>query len=803
MKWYILVVLFFAIGFANAQRYTINGLVNNSAGESVAYVNVSILDMPSMGTSTNLKGEYTFQLEEGSYTLVYNITGYKTLKYPIIVSKNATLSPVIIEQDETEFVGVKVSLKKVDRSEEIIKQVIANKLKYLYTTSYSNEAYIKATLVNQVVPNKKDTLDSLSMPDITMAEIHLKTFFSSPNKIKEERKAVVLRGNTQDLFYLSHTEGDFNFYKNLIQVPALSESPLLSPISNSGLIAYKYKWMGVFYENDIKYYKIKVSPGLLGNALFSGELVIQDSTWSIKSLSLVAPKYHTPEYDFFEVNQTYGFELGKYHLMRQEFNYQTGSKKNHTNGKTIVVYSNFEDSVVLNKRFFNNELSSTAQEAYEKDSLYWQGIRKEPYSPLEIAFIRKSDSLVALKSQKFWQDSVDAVYNKITMKKLFLFGQGNYNRSNERTWSFKPLVFLYQPLYIAGPRVDYWVGYNKESKNKKEFNAFVRANMGTINKDLKGSVSLSRLYNPFKRASYSMSFGSDFGIINPFESWIRLFSRANFYVHDFASFSHRKEIINGLYVGLGTEFSNRRSVSNLTFDSRGDSLWGGNTDIIDFSFYQALYFSTYISYVPFQKYVREPYQKLILGSVWPELSIRYRKGVPVFGSVVDFDYLEFGIEHDLKVGLLGNTKYRFVSGEFLQSRDLRIVDYKFQRRAGPVFFTNPLFSFQGIDSTYNTLQRFYEFHYLHRFNGALINKVPLLKKLNIIEVAGAGFLYTKERNFKYVEAFVGIEKVIRFWNERFKLGVFLVAAQSNLYSYRPQLKFTIEAYDKVRNKWPY
>ena len=106
MKWLILVVVFFNLVTTNAQRYTIKGLVNNSAGESVAYVNVSILDMPSIGTSTNLKGEYTFQLEEGSYTLVYNITGYKTLKYPIIVSKNATLSPVIIEQDETEFVGV-------------------------------------------------------------------------------------------------------------------------------------------------------------------------------------------------------------------------------------------------------------------------------------------------------------------------------------------------------------------------------------------------------------------------------------------------------------------------------------------------------------------------------------------------------------------------------------------------------------------------------------------------------------------------------------------------------------------------
>lgn len=790
-------------GSIYAQRYSVKGQVNNSAGESIAYVNVSIQELPGMGTTTNLNGEFSLKLEKGSYTLVYDIMGFKTLRYPIVVNKNVTLNAVILEQDEAEFSGVKITMKKNDRSEEIIRLVIANKLKYLYTHSYSNEAYIKSTLINESLKSNRDSIDSLKMQNFTMAEIHLKTFFSSPNKIKEERKGVLLRGNTQDLFYLSHTDGDFNFYKNLIQVPALSETPFLSPISNSGLVAYKYKWLGVFYEDNIKYYRIKVSPGMLGNSLFSGELTVQDSTWSIKSLSLVAPKYHTPEYDYFEVRQEYNFVKGKYYLTRQEFNYQTGTKKQFTKGKTIVYYSNFEDSIVVGKRFFNNELSSTAKEAYEKDTNYWQEIRKEPYSNTEIAFIRKSDSLIALKSQKSWQDSTDKVFNKITLKKLFLFGQGHYVRAKEMNWFFKPLLFVYLPFYIAGPRVDYWVSFNKTSKNKKEFNSFVRTNMGTINKDLKGNISVSRLYNPFKRASYSIGVGSDFGIINPFESWIRIFSRSNFYVHDFINLTHRQEIFNGFYLGMGTEYSNRRSVRNLSFDTRGDSLWGGNTDIIDFNYYKALYFSAYLSYVPFQKYIREPYQKMILGSKWPELFLRYRKGLPIMGSVVDFDYLEMGIEHDLKVGLVGNTKYRFVSGEFLQSRDLRIVDYKFQRRAGPIFFTNPLFSFQGIDSTYNTLKRFYEFHYLHRFNGALINKVPIIKKLNIIEVVGAGFLYTKERNLRYVEAFVGFEKVIRFWNERFKIGVFFVAAQSNLYTYNPQFKFTIEAYDKVRNKWPY
>ena len=65
------------------------------------------------------------------------------------------------------------------------------------------------------------------------------------------------------------------------------------------------------------------------------------------------------------------------------------------------------------------------------------------------------------------------------------------------------------------------------------------ANYGVLNKDLKGSVNFSRLYNPFNRGSFNASIGSDFGVINPFNSWIKGFSRSNFYAHDFANIFHR------------------------------------------------------------------------------------------------------------------------------------------------------------------------------------------------------------------------------------------------------------------------
>jgi hypothetical protein len=770
--------------------------------EPIPLVEVSVQNNGVLNTKTDYRGHYSIKIAEGTYELVFKLQGFKTLKMPVTVSYANIVQNCVLEPLEKDIKGYKVSAKKVDRSEEIIQNVINGKSRFMNPPAFSVEAYIKAGETETRKKPKSDTTP-IATNQLNVAEVFLTYHFSPPNKIKEERNGVDIRGQKEGLFFLTHTDGQFNFYKNLLEVPAISESPILSPISNSGMIAYKYKMLKIYVENGIRYYRIKVSPGLLGNALVTGEMVIQDSIWAIKSLKLSLPKYHMAEYDFFEVSQTFQIKDTTYLLEKMEFQYNAKFGKSKRSGRTAVYYSGYQLNRVFPKRFFNNELSATSQEAYERDTSYWSQIRKETLSKEELTYIRKTDSFKAVFAQKSWQDSSDSVFNKITFKKLLFTGQGLYKRTEERKVFFKPLVFIYTPFYLAGPRFSYWVSYSKTYKNKKFFSVVPTANYGVLNKDLKGSVNFSRLYNPFNRGSLNASIGSDFGVINPFNSWIKGFSRSNFYAHDFANIFHRVELFNGFYVGMGAEYSNRRSIASMKFDAQGDSLWGGNVQTTPFSPYKALYATFGLYYVPFQKYIREPYQKLILGSKWPEISARYRKGIKGIGSVIDFDYLEFVAEQELKIGLAGVSKYRVVSGEFLNARDLRLVDYKFQRAIGPGFFANPLYSFQSLDSSFYTLKRFYEAHYLHRFNGALINKIPILKKVNISECIGGGFLVTKERNLKFFEAYVGIEKVIRLWRERIRVGVFYVANINNQFAVQPQFKFTIEVYDKINNRWPY
>lgn len=803
MKVLCLILTALFSGLAYGQWYKIQGTVSNQAHEPLALVEVSVENQAVLNTKTDFNGHYSIQLTEGSVVLIFTLPGFKTLKMPVTVNFQSLTQDVILEADGEALKGYKVSAKKIDRSEEIIRQVIANKSKHLEWPACTYKAYIKALESETTTKKKSDTSKVRTIDqDLGLAEIHTQVY-QSPQGFKEERLAVDLRGQTSGLFYLRLAEGTFNFYNNLIKIPGLSEAPILSPISHSGLLAYKYKMIKTFVADGVKYHRIKVSPGIMANALFTGELIIQDSTWTIASIDVFYPKYQLSEYDVFQIKQTHQAVQGNMVLKQMELIYKANYGKSKSSGRTIVYYSDYEFNKVFSKRFFNNEISATKDSAYERDSNYWQQIRKEPLSLNELRFLRRTDSLKALYAQKTWQDSVDSVVNKITIKKVFLTGQTFYNRSKEQSWYFKPLAFAYLPVYVAGERIDYWVGYSRIFKDKTTLDVFPRINYGLLNKDLKGSLSVSRLYDPFRRARYSINAGSDFGIINPYNSWIRNFARSNFYAHDYVFASHRQELINGLYLNLGIEWANRRSIANMTFDSRGDSLWGGNTQTIAFKGYRAFYTNITLSYTPFQKYIREPKQKLILGSRWPEFYVNYRKGMPTLASSINFDYLEYGLSQELKLGTAGVSKYRVLSGAFVNAKALQYVDYRFQRAVGPIFFANPMFAFQSLDSSFYTLNRFLEGHYLHRFNGALINKVPLVKKLNIIECVGGGFLFTQERNLKFFEAYAGVEKVIRLWKERIRIGLFYVANFNNQFSYQPQFKFTIETYDKVKNSWPY
>jgi hypothetical protein len=804
----------------SAQYFNLSGKITNNKLEPLALVSVKIKGFPN-GTVTREDGTYELKLEEGEYDLVISMLGFKPQVINLVLRKDYVQNIILEAEEAKNLSEVVVRGKTRDRSEEIIRNVIRHKDEILAAAgAYSCTVYIKATQEDSSAlrhkKNKKSLKDSLKLNNanadlqkMSMAEISLRYDHESDNRVKEERTGVAKRGNPESLFYLSQTEGDFNLYNNLIKTPALSVVPFLSPVSYSGFAAYKYKMISIKQQGNRKLYTISIKPRQLSNVTVEGEITIIDSAWVILSSRFTLPPFHIPEYDVFEINQQYSFVDNKaWMITRQQFTYFSKTNKGKVSGETIASYKDFEFNKIFPRKYFGTEVSATTQEAYERDSSFWQKTRTEPLTSKEIRFIQYRDSIHRVMTSKGYLDSIDRITNKITWKKLLLTGLTQYNREKERTWILPPVTGLYELFQFGGARLAASGSYLKTYKSRK--NIFITADIsyGFRNKDVNGGIQLNRMYNPFNRGFYHIELDRDFQYIYEGDAWVNMIKRNNFYLNNALSFGHGLEIANGLFFYTDLELALRRSLSNYKTNSKVDSLFGNvldNNQAIAFDPYNAVYGKIRLQYTPYQRYIREPKEKIILGSKWPTFYVSWRKGIPgIMKSKVDFDYLEFGIEQELKLGITGVSKYKIISGSFLNTKDLRVIDYKFQRRGDPWLFMNPQEAFQSLDSTFPLFKRFYQGHYLHEFNGAILNKIPFLKKLQLREIAGAGFLIAPERELRYAEVFMGVERVFKWpFDPRFKLkmGVYLIGSAANQFRNPIQFKVGFMSWDKKRNKW--
>jgi hypothetical protein len=824
MKNYILLILLFFTAFTvNAQSFKVYGKVTNNKLEPLAFANIQLKEQQS-GIMTKEDGSYEMNLEVGQYTMVISIIGYKTQVVNLLVNKDYEQNIILDEDTVTSTMeDVVIRFRVKDRSEEIMRNVIRNKDNITSASpAYSAKVYIKA-IQQDSATRKRDRgkIDSMAFhnPDadlqgMAMTEVLLHVDYSGSNKLKEERLGVTSHGNAANLFYLSATDGDFSFYNNLIKVPSISETPFLSPVSYSGLLAYKFKMIKTERKDGHRIFTISVKPRQISNATVEGEITILDSTWAILHTRFSFPQYHLPEFDFFEVDQQYEFVQNKaWMITRQQFNYYQKAGAHRLSGQTLVTYSDYELNKNFERNHFGTEVSATAQTAYEKDSSFWQTVRTTPLTDKEVRLIRFRDSIFRATHTVAYLDSIDRVNNRITLPKLGIFGQTFYNRAKERTIVLPPLIALYEPFQFGGGRIHPAIYYYKRYTSKKDITFYADLSYGLRNHDINGSVRLKRMYNPFNRGYYKIELNRDFDMIYSGDAWINQVNRSNYFMNNYFALAHGLEVANGLYVHTEIDYALRRSLVGYETNPKADSILDNLGGVFANSGNQPKYFDPFnaaygritVKYTPGQKYIREPKEKVILGSKWPTVFVTLNKGFPsIFNSKADFDYLEFGLEQEIHLGLLGNLRYTVKSGKFITQRDLKLLDYHWERRGDPFLFMNPDEAFQALDSTFPLFQRFYQAHAVHEFNGALINKIPLLKKLQLREILGGGFLIAPERDLKYAELFAGIERVFKWpFNPltKFKLGVYVVGSVANQFNNPIQFKVGLTTWDKKRNKW--
>ena len=818
MKYLVIITLFvlLVIPCYGQEYFVIRGYVTDETATPIEGAYVRAVDL-GIGTITNEKGQYEIQLVEGIHRLSFSHIGYKTQSYDIPSNQNKTLN-ISLVLDNRELAMVEVSNKRKDLSYVIMSKVIANKKVYenQFTTQKRN-IYVKSVeKTTNKNPKKQDDQPDVkkldepsnksnndSVPKLNLFEADFVQHIKLPNGFKEEKNAAKKLGDQQSLFFVSTTDANFDFNKNLIRIKKLGDNAYVSPISNTAFISYRYKLLGSRFEGKRKVYTIQVIPRKLGNALFKGQLEIWDSLFTIKSVDLTLPKRSLIEYDQFSLKQHYSFLDSVKILSSETFSWKIKNGSRTIDGECIAKYTDYTFNRIYPKRFFNAELARTAEDAYEKDTSFWTKIRPIPLSTDENKFIQMQDSIKRIRTSKAYLDSIDSVYNQITFLKAVWTGMGHINRDKKTEWSFASLAEMIDPVAIGGFRLKYNVSYYKRFDNRKSILISPTLNYGFRNQDIKGNISIESLYNPKKLSKASVYHGKYFGFVNQFATINDIFNRQNFFEQDYSYITHETELVNGLYIYNNISRTLRKPLTNFEFNPRFDSTFNNNIPQ-DFTINSNVQWSIGFSYTPKQLYISEPKQKIVLGSKFPTFSLRYKQAIPnVLGSSTQFKEIEFDISQKFLMGIVGTSEYTIKWGTFLDTTRLQIMDYKYQRGGDPYFFMPPMYAFQLIDSTFATFSGFLEAHYVHQFNGFLTSKLPLINKTGIRTMVGGGLLIVPERDYQYSELFGGINRIFRLGRLRFRFGAYYVIAQSNTQGFTSGFKFSIVPYNTASNSWSF
>jgi hypothetical protein len=179
-----------------------------------------------------------------------------------------------------------------------------------------------------------------------------------------------------------------------------------------------------------------------------------------------------------------------------------------------------------------------------------------------------------------------------------------------------------------------------------------------------------------------------------------------------------------------------------------------------------------ISGRPWLKYRMRNGRKYVIQNSSPLLRFEYTKGFnDILNSSVDFDRIEFGFKHQLRLGVRGTLFTSFRAGMFLNADSVAFMDYKhFIGNQTALMTTDPAGSFRLMDYyLFSTKEEYFEANLYYQFRKFLVTTFPYTRLLGIRESVFTNYLATpSSRN--YVEVGYAVEGILRLFRVEIAAG---------------------------------
>ena len=787
------ILLTLTLCFSLLSYAQIKGTVKDENGKPLPYVNIYI-ENTYTGTTSNELGKYELNSkDQKNIHLIFQHLGFKTQKHFIANTTVPYELDITLVEENYELKELVINTGENPTNEIIKNAITARKKNAAKTDKFEADFYSRGIFKAKDIPKKfmgieigdfDGNLDSTRSGIIYQSETFSKIKFEKPNNLKEEIIASKIAGNDNGFSYNTAINTNYDFYENYVNFGI----NMVSPIADNAFNYYKYKLESTFLdEKNQLINKIKVTPKRDKEPVFEGFIYIVENSWAIYGIDLDIKGYRMQEPILENMKLTQNFSYNEttkiWAKNIQSLDFSAGIFGMKFTGKFTHVFSNYQFKAAFDKKTFGKELVTFAATANKKEASFWEATRPVPLTSEEIKNYIQKDSIQVIRKSVTYLDSMDAKSNHFKLEKILL---GYTYKNSYKKWSIN-----YQGISnigslnfntVQGYNLDSGFSYRKWNDETGKYTAISSIfNYGLSENQLRVKGNYYHRFNNQNYAYIALSGGSSINQFNGNEpistivnSISTLFFKNNFiklYNKEFAEINYGREVANGFFISGKLLYENRRALFNTTDYTvlKNDALYTSNNPLQPLNFISTPFqkheiikgqIGTRIRFG--QKYISRPDGKInIQNNDYPVISLNFEKAFGASLKNYQYELVSAVIDYSKTIGNKGDFGLRIKAGKFFGAKNIAFVDFKhFNGNLTHVnILNNSLNAFNLLPYySHSTNDAYIETHVEHNFNGYIMNKIPLLNKLqwNLI----GGFHQILIPNFKpYQELTVGFDNI--------------------------------------------
>ena len=764
---FLCVLLSFAITI-NAQT-VIKGFVRDAVTqEPMSFV--SIYFEGGKGVTSNDDGSYSIETNNAKFTtLIFSYTGYKKVIKKIIPQTEQTLNVDMQTTNSLRTVVIKAQRGKYRNKDnpavELIDKVIANKSKNRITAydfvQYEQYEKLGLSLTNKpeklansrLFRNYKfilDNVDTTTLEGKAIIPVYLEEKLSQnyyrKNPLKNKSYVLaekkVSYGDLLDdngiTSYLKRLYADINIYDNNV---VILTTQFLSPIADMAPTFYRFYITDTVENDGIKLIKLNFMPRNTTDLLFRGIMYVTlDGNYGVQKINMSISKKANLNWAR-ELKIYQDFEKstadGRYHVIKSSMKAEFALRQNSSGGvlgERTVSFKNFIPNIPAADSIYNGkDLVQQTIAGSEKDS-FWIASRHQQLSAVESKVYANIDSLKNMKSFKNTLKVATLLFSGYIKFGVFELGNTNTFYSFNSLEGFRVKVGgrttpqFSKHIYLEG-----YGGYGFKDKIYKYLVA------GAYSFNGKSIYTYPLNYLKFTR-QYETALPGQELVFAAEDNFLLSFKRGTtnkWFYQDSYKLEYIREFGKNFTYKLRYRFLNQTPAGSLVFEKPS----AGRIDTI--SNIATSEIGAELRWAPHEQFYQGINIRVPIRNKYPVFTLRIQDGIKgLFKGQYNYQQVTLAIAKRCYLSQLGYADVTLERGHIFGQVPFPLLD---------IHIANQSYAYQL--NAYN-LMNFMEFvsdNYLavnsdFYFNGFFFNKIPLLKKLKLREVASFKILYGSIRD---------------------------------------------------------